>query len=467
MDLREHQIEINSALKAYIKGIIVSPTGSGKTLCMMEDSKRFLLPGNVILIVSPRLLLSQQLMIEFDTYLYDYDFHHREISSQSKIYRRVRKKVKIQPQYPSTTFTEIYDTYKISKKHDLPLILFSTYDSLDRVIKSGVPIDVVYFDEAHNSTKGNYFPDVKEVSKKASNCYFFTATPRYTRSGTKDGPGMNNTSVYGEIIAQVSYKYLVEKGYIVQPFLHRQKSNSCIKDAHPEQVDFDTIRENVLHYENNFLDAHAHKILYCMKGTKNIKDLLTKTKFQKWATEKGYHVLAVDSKNGGYSDGKYMNKEKFMNLLKKQGEDLNTKLLVFHYEMISEGIDIKQFTGVCFMRPSANDIFITQTIGRCTRAAGSWKKYGIVTIVEHEDDSGEVSALTEKIIKSLLEHGVPLDAIFTELTGCGESEEVIEDFENDFRKTMKDIELEWIHENLLEEYRQKSVEELLLGLVPA
>lgn len=459
--LREHQIEICDATKANVKGIVVSPTGSGKTFCIMEDCKRFLFPGNVILVISPRLLLSQQLMDEFDNYLHGYDFSLREISSQSKIFHRARKKVQIQSSYPTTSPDKIFETYEISKKNNLPLILFSTYNSLKRVVDSGIPIDVAYFDEAHNSTKGNYFSNVRKVSSKAKNCFFFTATPRYTISGSKDGPGMNNESVYGKIIAKVPYNYLVEKGYIVPPRLHIQKSDSCIKNAHSEQVDFETIRENVCYYEKKFQDAHAHKILYCMKGTKNIKDLITKTKFQEWATEKGYHVLSVDSKNGGYYDGKYMSKEKFMDLLKNLGEDTNTKLLVLHYEMIAEGIDIKQFTGVCFMRPSANDIFITQTIGRCTRAAGSWKKYGVVTVIEHEDDTGEVKDLTKRIIISLLQHGVPLDSIFTEVTGRGESEEVIEDLQNQFAKNVKDIEMNWSHQNLLEEYREKSVGQLM------
>lgn len=461
MKLREHQVEIKYKMMQNTKGIIVSPTGSGKTISMAEDTKRFLLPGNVILVVSPRLMLGQQLFIEFDSYLHDHDFCHREVSSQSFILRRARKKVKVQPKFPTTIPQQIYETYEIAKKHDLPLILFSTYDSLDKVISSGIPITVAYFDESHNAVQRNYFDSVKDTSKKSSNCFFFTATPRYTQSGSSDGSGMNNVSVYGEIIANVPFNYLVEKGYIVEPFLHRQKSDARIKNAHPEEVDFQTIVENVDYYEKTHTYTHAHKILYCMKGTKNIKDLLYKTKFQKWASEKGYRVLSIDSQNGGYLDSKMMSKEKFMTELKELGSDHDTKLLVFHYEMIAEGIDVKGFTGVCFMRSSLNNIFITQTIGRCIRAAGEWKKYGVVSIVEHEDDTSEVSDLTKQIVVSLLEHGVPLDSIFTEMTGRGESEEVIEDFQNQFAKSVKQIEMNWLHQNLLEEYRDKSVGQLM------
>jgi predicted helicase len=453
--LREHQIEICQALKSKIRGIVVSPTGSGKTVSMMEDSKRFLSPGNVIVVVCPRHVLCDQLFDEFDSYLHNYDFNHREISCRSKTLRCKNKRVKVQPKEPTTKSKDIAETYRIAKKHDLPLILFCTYNSLKRLVDSEIPITVVYFDESHNSVKSNFFPAVKKISKKSKNCYFFTATPRYTTSRDPKGPGMNNESVYGEIITTVSYKYLVDNGYLLRPFIHLQKSNACIKNAHPEQVDFDSIKENVNYYENNFTDASGHKILYCMKGTKNIKDLIGKTKFQEWATEKGYNVLSVDSKNGGYCDGESLSRESFLEKLKELGEDPDKKLLVLHYEMISEGVDISGFTGVCFMRPSLNTTFITQTIGRCVRTAGPWKKYGYVSIIEHEDDTSEVSSLTKKIVFSLLEHGIPLDSVITEATGRGESEEVLEDLENSFKKHLKEVQLNWEHTNLLQFFEDK------------
>ena len=41
MKLREHQVEIKSKMIQNTKGIIVSPTGSGKTISMAEDTKDF------------------------------------------------------------------------------------------------------------------------------------------------------------------------------------------------------------------------------------------------------------------------------------------------------------------------------------------------------------------------------------------------------------------------------------------
>jgi superfamily II DNA or RNA helicase len=444
-ELRDYQSKTNLIMSEKKKGIIVFPTGSGKTLTFMEHAKNFLFPGNVILIVSPRLLLNQQLLSEFDQHLHYYDFVLREVSSQSKIFKRDRKKMIVQSERPTTIPSEIAETYRIAKDQNLPLVLFSSFDSLNKVIESNIPISVAYFDEAHNCVKSNYFPEVKKVSEKADHCYFFTATPRYTESRSPNGVGMSNKNVYGEIIAQISFKYLVEKGYVVPPFLHIQKSDSCIKNSHPEQVDFNTIKENVEYYEENFSEVPAHKILYCMKGTLNIQNLLTNTEFQSWATSKGYNVLSVDSVNGGYVNGKFITKEKFIDELKTFGNNPDAKMLILHYEMISEGIDISGITGVCFLRNVTNTTFITQCIGRCIRPAGEWKKYGIVSIVQHQDDTDETCDLTKEIVNSLIEIGVPLDAISNDISGRGLDEEVIEDLKEQFERQYKEIELEWHH----------------------
>ena len=160
MKLRPNQIEIIDALKQNYKGIITSPTGSGKTLSFITDCHRFLQPGKVILIVAPQLMLSEQLFKEFDEHLSDEDFYYRQVSSDPKTFQRDRKNLKFRitsPKSPTTSVEEIRDTYRIAQKLKKPLILFVTYDSLCRVVSSLIPIDVVYYDEAHNSTSSDHF----------------------------------------------------------------------------------------------------------------------------------------------------------------------------------------------------------------------------------------------------------------------------------------------------------------------
>ena len=50
---------------------------------------------------------------------------------------------------------------------------------------------------------------------EAERCYFFTATPKYSNVIGK--AGMNDTEVYGSIIAKVPAPQLVQNGYIIPP----------------------------------------------------------------------------------------------------------------------------------------------------------------------------------------------------------------------------------------------------------
>ena len=453
MKLRPNQIEIIDALKQNHKGIITSPTGSGKTLSFITDCRRFLQPGKVILIVAPQLMLSEQLFKEFDEHLSDKDFYYRQVSSDPKTFQRDRKNLKFRitsPKSPTTSVEEIRDTYRIAQKLKKPLILFVTYDSLCRVVSSLIPIDVAYYDEAHNSTSSDHFNSVKYMSNHSTHNYFFTATPRYSQSRSVDGPGMDNISVYGENIVNIPFKPLVDQGIIVRPFIHLLKSDADTDKMDETSVNLKTIKEIVNHYETEHSDTPAHKILFCAQGTKSIQDLMN-AGLQKWATEMGYKVLSIDSVNKGYVDGKRnINKSEFIKTLNQLGNDPNQKMIVLHYSMLGEGIDIKGFTGVVFLRNTLSQIFATQSIGRVIRSAPG-KKYGIVTIVQHESNSDESRELIRQIVEQLFKQGVPVSEIFSEVQGRGKEDETIDSLDGDLKKLIRNYNIEYEHNNILTE----------------
>ena len=75
--LRPHQARIVNTMKHQDKGQIIVPTGGGKTLCMIKDAEREFNKCNwdvinnnpdrkTIVIVSPRILLTQQHSDEFE-----------------------------------------------------------------------------------------------------------------------------------------------------------------------------------------------------------------------------------------------------------------------------------------------------------------------------------------------------------------------------------------------------------------
>lgn len=458
---RDHQQQILDALRKYHKGLISCPTGGGKTFTFITDSRRFLQPGKVIVVVAPQLMLSEQLFGEFDKHLPDVDFYYRQISSEKQTFQRNRKNLKFRitpPKSPTTVVDEIRDTYRIAQKLQKPLILFVTYDSLDRIVSSLIPIDVVYYDEAHNATTSDHFESVKFMSNHSAHNYFFTATPRYSQSRSVDGPGMDNVNVYGNNIANIPFRDLLNLGVIVRPWIHLLKSDANTKTMDETSVNLKTIKEVVDYYEDKHCSTSAHKILFCAQGTKSIQKLMN-SELREWAANKGYKVLSIDSINNGYvDDQKNLSKSKFIQILNQLGEDPNQKMIVLHYSMLGEGIDVKAFTGVVFLRNTLSQIFATQSIGRVIRSAPG-KKYGIVTIVQHEDNTRESEELIRGIVHQLYMQGVPIDEIFSEVQGRGSEKDVIEDLESDLKTRIQDYILQFEHNNILQEILETDVEE--------
>tara|TARA_R100000030_G_scaffold84818_2_gene68000 strand:- start:1123 stop:2520 length:1398 start_codon:yes stop_codon:yes gene_type:complete len=459
--LRPHQQQILDALQCNGKGIVTCPTGGGKTFAMITDSRRFLTPGNVVVVVAPQLLLSQQLFTEFDKHLTDVNFMYRQISSEGKTFQRDRAALKFSitpPKSPTTIIEEIRDTYRIAQKAEKPLILFVTYDSLERIVSSMIPVSAVYYDEAHNATSSDHFNAVKYLSAHADKNYFFTATPRYSASRSVTGPGMDNVNVYGEQIVNVQFSELVKQGAIVSPLIHLLKSDADLDIMDEVSVNFKTIKEVVDHYEVEHTHTN-HKILFCAQGTKSINDLLAGG-LQEWASSKGYKVLSIDSINQGYVNGdKKVNKTTFIKTLNKLGADPDEKLIVLHYAMLGEGIDVKAFTGVVFLRNTLSAIFATQSMGRVIRSAPG-KKYGIVTIVQHESNTTESLELIRNIVVQLISQGVPVSDIFTETSGRSKDEEIVEDLDVDeLQRRVADYAIEFEHNNILEELLSQDEEE--------
>ena len=49
--------------------------------------------------------------------------------------------------------------------------IFTTYNSLHRII-ADIEVNNIYFDEAHNSVKKNFFPATEYFAENGDRCYF-------------------------------------------------------------------------------------------------------------------------------------------------------------------------------------------------------------------------------------------------------------------------------------------------------
>lgn len=342
LTLRPHQKRGVLAMLEHSKGQIIVPTGGGKTLKMIFDCLRRLQSNTpkTIVVVAPRILLAEQLsseFLEFVTNVKVFHVHSGETHHQS-----------------STKIDVIYDWVENnSESHKL---IFTTYNSLNRLQEAEIEVDTIYFDESHNSVKRNFFPATEYFSQNAERCYFFTATPKH--SVTPKKPGMNDVAVYGQVICKVSAPELVEGGYIIPPKVVITPLPMCAGKSNFErdsEVLIDTIDEH-----------KVEKVLICAKATKQISGLVSQTDFCSQLNQRGFSVMYISSRTGAVIDGKKVNREVFFDTLNAWSKDNSKKFVILHHSILSEGINVSGLEAVLFMR-NMDFIGISQTIGRVIR----------------------------------------------------------------------------------------------------
>ena len=398
IQLRPHQQKALDALTKYLKGICVFPTGGGKTNVGIFDAVRVFeseTPKTVV-VVAPRILLAEQLSAEYLEFITNASVLHVHSGETHHI--------------STTKVNDIYNWVQNTQGHKL---IFTTYNSLGQLAKADVEVDTIYFDEAHNSVQRHFFPAVEHYSHEAKRCYFFTATPKY--SVTIGKPGMNDVAVYGQIIAKVPAPELVQGGYIIPPKVIAKQLQMVQKGDDIAQRDRDNLLEVL---EEN----PVNKVLICAKATKHIIGLLSDTDFAEVVAEKGYSVLHITAKHGGFIDGQKVNREVFFDTLNAWGRDPVKKFIVLHHSILAEGINISALEAVVFMR-DMDIVGIGQTVGRTLRlhpddAAGIrsgtiapgnlqeyTKSYGLVIVPVFSKATASAAKKVQNVVDIIFEQG--------------------------------------------------------------
>jgi len=343
MILRPHQNRASSAMETHDKGQVVMTTGGGKTLAMIADAiKKFTdsVPQTIV-VVAPRIMLAEQLSAEFLEHItnasvmhvHSGETHHFSTTNPSKIFAW---------------------NYHING-HKL---IFTTYHSLIQIQRSGIDVDTIYFDEAHNSVQRHFFESTKYFSNHAKRCYFFTATPKHSSVASK--PGMNDGSVYGQVICQVSAPELVEGGYILPPQVQVHSMNVHRDKEFAAERDCMTLLDTILNEDN------MEKVLVAAPNTKVLMRMLAETEFMTEVQSHGYDVLRITAKYGAFINNRKVGREVFFDTLTEWGKDSEKKFIILHYSILSEGINCPGLTSCVLMRNMDYNA-MAQTIGRVIR----------------------------------------------------------------------------------------------------
>ena len=381
INLRPHQQQAVDAMLAYDKGQVIIPTGGGKTICMIQDYLNHQYHSSrTTVVVAPRILLAKQLCKEFMEFVSATWTHVMHVHSGETDYFSTTKSDKI---------ALFNNTARAAGEN---CIIFTTYHSLEKIVQSGICVDTIYFDEAHNSVQRNFYVPTEYYSRHARRCFYFTATPKHSLTVRK--PGMNDSRVYGQVICNVPAPKLVEEGYILPPKVSiTQLPQGDFKQSDSKNL-LDTIDDN-----------DAKKILIAARSTKQIVRLITQSDFTDEIEQRGYNWMYITSKTGAIINGKKVTRDEFFKTLNAWGES-DTRFVIIHHSILSEGINVKGLDAVMFMR-NMDYIGISQSIGRVIRLGGSQKTFGLVCVPVADKVGISTARSVQAVVNTVFEQGQP------------------------------------------------------------
>lgn len=444
LKLYDYQKECVNVLKEKDKGIVCLPTGTGKTLIqatvIAEDIIQHPNEFRLYVINAPRIMLSYQLLKDVYSHLMTSHIEARYmcVHSGGQTDMEDLEKIRIESNQDgdNVPFSEIEngtstqgirDIIIKSRNLNLPLILFSTYNSAGRIelarlnevqekeviekkefekpIKEDFgfvgdkwnskesednyldtlrkwekseyykntkefteettynTIDIVMNDESHYLIQERFYPILTTL--KSNRCYFFTATTIHTPSDL--GRGMNNVESYGDIIFERTPRWAIENGKMVRPRFHFLFSKGTTYTID----DFETsigviIQESFLQHSYVLKDVQP-KILVSVKGVGDIKRFVESKEYKRMILNgTDIYCVASDESIGNDINGTKVKRQDFLKRLKEDGRNRSKRLIVLHYDILAEGIDVSGFTGILPFRSLGKAKFL-QTYGRAAR----------------------------------------------------------------------------------------------------
>ena len=154
---------------------------------------------------------------------------------------------------------------------------------------------------------------------------FFTATPKHHTNPNANG--MNNVSIYGDVIHNVRAQHLIETGCIIPPQIDTYKVDITRDKRTAAEADRNMIVDILDTLEGN------PKVLVAAPSTKVMWNMLTNSDILRELEERGFGILHITSKHGAYVNRTKVNREKFFDTLTEWGKDKSKKFVLLHYSI--------------------------------------------------------------------------------------------------------------------------------------
>lgn len=412
MKALQHQLEVLEKLEKNTKGKIIIPTGTGKTFIQGLDLARQIEKTegfNIYVVLAPRIMLSFQLLVEYQKTMYSksidakYMCVHSGGSTEENddmAMLRIQNNIPYSNIVSTTSSSDIKSEIRKAKKENKPLIIFSTYNSSERIVDGlgRQNINSTYCDEAHYLVRENFHMFLKKV--KTERLFFFTATEKHSESD--EGLGMNNEDVYGEVLYFMSPRQAIDNGLMLRPRIQIVRT---MTNDYKFGEDLDKSFSNVVFQsfrQHEFaIGGQNAKLLVVVRGS---SDMVRFIESKECATlmRSGVYVFAVSSREEikNWVNGKQVRRNEFLDELKQVGSDPTKRMVVLHYDILTEGIDTI-FTGVLPFKGLGKLKFI-QTYGRVARLEPEDRKRIISGEISSDDLNNMFKPYGWVIIPALL-----------------------------------------------------------------
>ena len=448
--LEKHQEEQLQKTKNYNKGILTAPTGTGKTYPMAFVASDAIKEGvEVVMVKFPRISLVTQQVGSFvaifnqellsyqqpyqimihsgnDIEFIDYKSLAEELEN-GKISIKKYKELEVNRLKETCGLANIEAVSSFqeacikinAQPKGKPIVVYTTYHSnqksVDIIETCGLNIELDINDEAQYLVQEKFFECIENYSPPRQ--YFWTATLKsQVESWIKEetGRAMKNKLIFGDIINAI-------KNNLIVPMIKSWVSigNTTISESDLDKNTYQIVDETFKDLDSKF--KLGGKLLVAVGKKKQLRNLIKKSKH---FADKGIELLTVHSdRNLVTYNGNIITREKFESLKDDLGKDENTKLIIAHYDILSEGIDIQGMLGVLILRNMSESKFL-QTIGRACRIYRpnpELKKFGMVYFPNLDVDL--TNNFEELILKMRQEGYIPIEQ-FTPINRSGDSSDI-------------------------------------------
>jgi hypothetical protein len=157
---------------------------------------------------------------------------------------------------------------------------------------------------------------------------------------------------------------------MVRPRIHTIKTDGVASSEDYDQS-LKIVLLNSFNQHKSYLNEHhpliSTKILVSTRGADDIKDFLSSKEYEVLRNN-NVDIFAISSNEsiGNVVNGTNVKRQEFLKLLREYGKDMNKEMLVLHFDILTEGIDVPGITSIMPLRELNKSRFI-QTFGRCAR----------------------------------------------------------------------------------------------------